>query len=170
MVGVTEFELARRPSRRSAAVPAVAGTFAVAASAAGGPLGAGVTLAGIAVVVAGVVTGRHGVVDGGGLLAFLGFVVGTVQGATALPVVLGVTATVVAWDAGGNAISLGRQLGRSADTVRPETLHALTSAAVGVTGAAVGIVLFLVGPTRQPITTLFVLLLAAAALVAALNR
>lgn len=167
---MSEFELARRPSRRSALVPALAGTFAIAASAAGGAIAAAVTLAGVAVLVAGVWVGRHGVVDWGGTIAFVGFVVGVTNDATALPVVLGVTATVVAWDAGGNAISLGRQLGRTADTVRAETLHALTSATVGVAGAVVGIVLFVFGPTRQPVTTLFVLLLAAAALVAALNR
>lgn len=167
---MSEFELTRRPARRSAVVPAVVGTFAVAASAAAGALAAAVTVAGVAVLVGGVLTGNHRVVDAGGFVSFLGFAVGALGDASAAPVVLGVTASVVAWDAGTNAISLGRQLGRGADTIRVETLHALTSAGVGIAGAVVGLLLFAFGPARQPVTTLFVLLLAAGALVAALNR
>jgi hypothetical protein len=172
VVGVSEaeFELSRRPAWRSALVPAVVGSFAVAASAAAGALAALVTVAGVVVLVAGVLVASHRVVDAGGFVAFLGFLVGAVGDASAAPVVLGVTASVVAWDAGGNAVSLGRQLGRGADTVRVETLHALTSATVGVAGAVVGLLLFVSGPTRQPVTTLFVLVLAGAALVAALDR
>ena len=167
---MSEFELSRRPARRSAAVPAVVGSFAVAASAAAGVLAAAVTVAGVGVLVTGVLTGSHRIVDGGGFVAFLGLVVGALADASAASVVLGVTASVVAWDAGTNAVSLGRQLGRGADTLRVEALHALTSAGVGIAGAVAGLVLFAVGPTRQPVTTLFVLLLAGAALVAALNR
>jgi hypothetical protein len=148
----------------------VAGTVAVLAAAATGPTAALVTAAGVAVTVAGVWQGAHGVVDAGGLVALLGLVVGAVMGGTAVPVVLGATATVVTWDAGNTAVSLGRQLGRGADTVRVEILGALASATVGVAGAVVGIALFVFGPRGQPITTLFVLLLAAAALLAALNR
>ena len=49
-------------------------------------------------------------------------------------------------------------------------LHALYGAGVGVAGGVLGFLLFRAGPTRQPVTTLFVLLLAAAILVVALNR
>jgi len=167
---VTGHELTRRPSRRSVAVPAVAGTFAVAAGVATAPLAAVAAAAGVVVLVVGVGTARHRVVDAGGLVALAGFLAGGVGTASALPVVFGATATVVAWDAGDNAISLGRQLGRGADTVRVEVLHVLAGATVGLAGAVLGSVLFLLGPTGQPVTTLFVLLLAAAALVAALNR
>lgn len=164
------FELSQRPAGRSAIVPAVVGSFAVVASAAAGILAALVTVGGIVVLVAGVLSASHRIVDAGGFVALLGFLVGALGDASAVPVVLGVTAAVVAWDAAGNAVSLGRQLGRGADTVRVEALHVLTSAAVGLGGAVLGLLLFGVGPTRQPVTTLFVLVLAAAALVAALNR
>lgn len=167
---MTGFEITRRPSRRSTVVSVVAGTVAAGVSAVGGVLPATVVAAGVTVLAAGVWIARHRLVDLGGFVAFLGVVAAALTGASALPVVAGTAATVVAWDAGGNAVSLGRQLGREADTVRVEALHALASAAVGVLGAAVGFVLFRVGPTRQPVTTLFVLLLAAAVLVVALNR
>lgn len=170
MVGVSGFEVTRRPSPRSTAVPVVTGSFAVAASAAGGGPAAAVAAAGVATVAVGVWTARHGVVDAGGLVTLLGVVVAALAGAGAVPVVFGTLATVVTWDAGGNAVSLGRQLGREVDTVRVESLHVLAGAGVGVLGSAVGFVLFSVGPTRQPVTTLFVLLVAAAALVVALNR
>lgn len=167
---MTEYELARRPSRRSVLVSAVAGSFAVAASAAGGGTAALVTAAGLLALLAGVWTSRHRVVDAGALVAFLGVVIAALAEVGATPVVLGTVATVVAWDTGGNAISLGRQVGHDADTIRVEILHGLLGALVGVAGAILGILFFTLGPTHQPVTTLFVLLLGAAILVVALNR
>ncbi|MFB6151119.1 MAG: hypothetical protein ABEJ40_04870 [Haloarculaceae archaeon] len=163
-------ELDRRPSRRSTALSAAAGTVAAGASAAGTTTGGLVTAAGVAVVVAGVWTGRHRVVDAGGLVAFVGVMLGALSDASAAPVLLGTTASVVAWDAGGNAVSLGRQLGRGADTLRVEAIHALGSAVVGLLGAGVGLALFRAGPRGLPVTTLFVLVVAAALLVAVLSR
>ena len=167
---MTGVEIVRRPARRSLLVSAVAGSVATSAAAVGSPAGALVCLAGTGVLVAGVATARHGLVDAGGLVAFLGVVFAAANGATAGPVVVGTAATVVAWDAGGNAVSLGRQLGSRVDSLRVELLHAVAGAVVGLTTALVGLVLFRLGPTRQPVTTLFVLLLAAVLLVVALNR
>jgi len=167
---VTGYELTRRPSWRSVAVPAVVGSFAVAACAAATPSATVVSAAGVVVLVVGAWRGRHGLVDAGGLVAFVGPVLAGLPGGSAGPVVVGATATVVAWDAAGNAVSLGRQVGQAADTTRVAVLHALASAAVGAAVVALAVVLFLAGPARQPVNTLFVLLLAGAVLVAALNR
>jgi len=167
---MTGVEIVRRPARRSLLVPAVAGTAATTLVAAGSSAGALLCALGTVVLLAGVASARHGLVDGGGLVAFLGIVFAATNGATAGPVVFGTTATVVAWDAGGNAISIGRQLGNRVDSTRVEVVHAVAGAAVGLVTALVGLMLFRVGPTRQPVTTLFVLLLAAVLLVAALNR
>jgi len=167
---MTGVEIVRRPARRSLLVSAVAGTAATTLAAPGSPAAALLCALGTAVLLAGVASARHGLVDGGGLVAFLGIVFAATNGATAGPVVFGTTATVVAWDAGGNAISIGRQLGNRVDSTRVEVVHAVAGAAVGLVTALVGLMLFRVGPTRQPVTTLFVLLLAAVLLVAALNR
>ena len=170
MVGVTGYELVRRPGRRSVAVSGVAGSFLVAAAVAGGPLPTGVAVAGVACLLAGVRLGRLRVVDGGALVGFAGVVATALQGAGPLAVLFGTVAAVVAWDSGTNAITLAAQVGRGADTSRVEVLHALYGAGVGVAGGVLGFLLFRAGPTRQPVTTLFVLLLAAAILVVALNR
>ena len=69
---MTGYELVRRPSRRSVAVAGLAGTFAVVASVPGGPLPTGLALGGVVVLLAGVRLGRHGVVDGGALVAIGG--------------------------------------------------------------------------------------------------
>jgi hypothetical protein len=167
---MTGYELVRRPDRRSAAVSGVAGSFVVAASVAGGPLPTALAVAGVACLLAGVWLGRVRVVDGGSLVAFAGVVGAALQGAGPLAVLFGVVAAVAAWDSGTNAVVLSEQVGRGADTDRVEVLHALYGAAVGVAGGVVGFLLFQFGPTRRPVTTLFVLLLAAAILVVALNR
>jgi hypothetical protein len=170
VVGVTDYELVRRPSRQSVAIGGVAGSFAVVASVPGGPTPTLIALAGVVTLLAGVWRGRHDIVDGGGLVAFGGVVVAALSGAGAMPVVFGSVAAVVAWDSATNSVSLSDQVGRGADTGRVEVLHALVGAAVGLLGGGLAFVLFRVGPTRQPVTTLFVLLLAAAVLVVALNR
>ena len=151
-------------------VSGVAGVTAAAAALAGSATGAVVSLLGTVVLCSGVRTARHGVVDIGGLVAFLGVVTAALGAASAPAVLVGTAASVVAWDAGTNAVSLGRQLGSAADTARAETLHALAGGLVGLVAAGIGLVLFETGPSRQPVTTVFVLLLAATLLVVALNR
>jgi hypothetical protein len=132
--------------------------------------GAVVAALGTVTLLAGVRKANHGLVDVGGLVAFLGVALAALSEAPAAAVLIGTAAAVVAWDAGTNAVSLGRQLGAEADTAAAETLHAMAGAAVGLVTAVLGLVLFEVGPTRQPVTTLFVLLIAGTFLVVALNR
>lgn len=167
---MTGTEITRRPAPRSAALAGGIGAVATVAAVTGGPVPALGATAGVTAVVIGTVTGRRGVVDGGALVAFLGVVFAGANDAPAAPVLLGTIATVVAWDVGTNAASLAGQLGRRADTVRVELLHATASIAVGVAAAIAGYVLFRLGPSGQPITTLFVLLVAGTLLTLALNR
>lgn len=163
-------EITRRPGRHSLVVSGVAGATAVAMALTGGGTGAVVAALGTVALLAGVSRATHRVVDAGGLVAFLGVAVAALSDAPAAAVLFGTVAAVVAWDTGTNAVSLGRQLGAQADTVRAENLHAMVGAVVGLLTAVFGLVLFEVGPTRQPVTTLFVLLIAATLLVVALNR
>ncbi|QLH77301.1 hypothetical protein HZS55_08345 [Halosimplex rubrum] len=163
-------EVTRRPGRHSLVVSGIAGATATAMALTGGGAGAAVAALGAVVLLAGVRTANHRAVDAGGLVAFLGVAAAALSEAPPVAVLLGTVAAVVAWDAGTNAVSLGRQLGAEADTVRAENLHAMAGAVVGLVTAVLGLVLFEVGPTRQPVTTLFVLLIAATLLVVALNR
>lgn len=52
----------------------------------------------------------------------------------------GVVGAVLAWDAADNAIGIGQQLGRRAETVRIEAVHLAGTAAVGVAGVAAAVV------------------------------
>lgn len=167
---MTGTEITRRPAARSALLAGGIGAVGTVASAASGAVPVLGTTAGVTVLMVGTVTGRKTVLDAGAFLAFLGVVFAAANGAPATAVLLGTVAAVVAWDVGGNAVSLAGQLGREADTVRVETLHATTSAAIGIAAAVAGYVLFRLGPTGQPVTTLFVLLVGATLLVLALNR
>ncbi|ELZ30492.1 hypothetical protein C475_00070 [Halosimplex carlsbadense 2-9-1] len=163
-------EITRRPGRHSLVVSGVAGATAAAMALTGGGTGAAVAALGTVALLAGVHRANHRAVDAGGLVAFLGVAAAALSEAPAAAVLFGTVTSVVAWDTGTNAVSLGRQLGAEADTVRAENLHAMVGAVVGLLTAVFGLVLFEIGPTRQPVTTLFVLLIAATLLVVALNR
>lgn len=71
-----------------------------------------------------------------------GVVVATIlaagDGASGLTVTVGITAAVLAWDVGHNAIGLGRQLGREAATTEIELVHAATSTGAGAVIVAIG--------------------------------
>ncbi|MGM0399544.1 MAG: DUF7519 family protein [Halobacteriota archaeon] len=71
-----------------------------------------------------------------------GIVVATIiaagDGAGGLTVTVAITAAVLAWDIGHNAIGLGRQLGRGAATTEIELVHAGTSTAAGAVIVAIG--------------------------------
>lgn len=168
MVGVRE--ITRRPPLRSALLAGGIGAVVPLAALAGGATPAAASAAGVALLAAGVGRGRRRFIDAGALVAFLGVVFAGTTDAGVAPVLAGTVGTVLAWDVGGNAVSLGAQLGREAETTRVELLHALAGAAVGVASAIVGLALYVAGPTHQPVTTLFVLLVAGALLTAALNR
>jgi len=163
-------EITRRPGRHSLVVSGIAGATATAMALVGGGGAAAVAGLGTLALLAGVRRANHRAVDAGGLIAFLGVALSALSEAPAGAVLLGTAAAVVAWDAGTNAVSLGRQLGAEADTVRAENLHAMAGAVVGLVTAVFGLVVFQIGPTRQPVTTLFVLLIAGTLLVVALNR
>lgn len=92
-----------------------------------------------------------------------------VEGAPVPAVLVSVTAAVVAWDVAGNAIGVGRQLGREAGTQRVETVHAAASATVGLVTAGAGYGLYRLGTGEQPVAALVFLLVAAVLLLETLD-
>lgn len=91
-----------------------------------------VGVVGVAAATAGVYLQSRRLVTVGTVVLFgVVLLAGTTGGPLAL-VVLGAGATVVAWDAGTNAISVGRQLGAAAATSRIEVAHTLASSAYAV--------------------------------------
>lgn len=92
-----------------------------------------------------------------------------VEGAPVPAVLISVVAAIVAWDVAGNALGVGRQLGREAETGRLEAVHAATSAAVGLATAGAGYGLYRAGTGEQPVAALVFLLVAAVLLLETLD-
>lgn len=162
-------EIDRSPALLSSALAASAAAVSAGASALTSTLGLAVGAAGFLLVAVGVVRGSHrgvGVGASGLLVAALGGGVLTAIPALLLP---GVIAAVLAWDFGEQAINVGEQLGREADTANLEATHAAGSTVVGAGAGGLGYAIYLVASGGQPVTALVFLLLGAVALTSALR-
>lgn len=169
-------EIDRRPSRfgitLSTLLALLVAVLALPYSGVGAVFG-GFGLGFVAVATYG---GYRRVVDLGGLALALA-VVGIGSGVPSakadplagLVLLSAAVAAVLSWDVAGNAIEVGEQLGRSADTVRAEASHALGSLVLGafVSGIAFGI--FQSAAGGQPVTALVFMLVAMLVLVSALR-
>jgi|AntDeeMinimDraft_4_1070355.scaffolds.fasta_scaffold00122_6 hypothetical protein len=124
---------------------------------------------GLVLVVVGLVRGLYNAVTVGAFGLFVAGILTGVQTTAVSPVLISVTAAVLAWDIGTNAISIGSQLGREADTRRIEVVHVVASIGVGVVTSSVGYGLYVTGTSDQPITALFFLLIAAVLLLESLR-
>lgn len=113
--------------------------------------------------------GSDAAVTVGAFGLFAGAILAGTRGAPVAPVLVSVTAAVLAWDAGGSAIGVGNQLGRDADTRRLEAAHLTASALVGAVTAGAGYGLYRAGTGGRPAAALVLLLVAAVLLVAALD-
>jgi hypothetical protein len=110
--------------------------------------------------VLGLLSGYRLAVGVGAGVLFFGLVMGATFGGTGVEVLLvGVVATILAWDVGENAINLGEQVSRTAPTVRAEALHVAASATVGAVGAGLAYATYTTATGGKPLTALFALLL-----------
>lgn len=125
--------------------------------------------AGVLVLWVGLLRGTRSAVTTGALGLFVASVVAGARAAPIVPVLTGVVLAVVAWDTGTNAISIGEQLGRSADTTRIEVIHGTATIAVGALTAAVGYAIYRFGAGGQPVAAVVFFLVGAVLLVAALD-
>lgn len=125
-----------RPATLSAIVAAIAAGTAVVMIAMQSILFA--VLIGIAVLAlfgVALLGGYRTPIEAGTLLLLFGFVVtGTFMSAPAGVLLVGFVATIVAWDVGENAISLGEQLVRNTATLRTEVGHIAATITVGALG------------------------------------
>lgn len=132
-------------------------------------------MVGLVVLLAGLLPVRVGrertLVVVGTALVFVGVATsGVVRGATLFRLLVAGIATVVAWDLGEQAISLGRQVGRDADTYRVELVH-LGGTAVAGTGVLVAtLVVYRMDVTGLSLAGLAVLLVAGVVLTVALRH
>lgn len=91
----------------------------------------------------------------------LGVFVAAGDGARSAAVLVGVLASVLAWDLGNNAIGIGRQLGRNASTVGIELRHAGGSLAVGACIVVLAYVPSVLVRGARPLVAVVFLLVAA---------
>jgi len=162
-------EIDRSPARLSSVLAVSAAFVALGASGFYSWPALAVGAAGLVLLAAGVARGSTAAVTLGAFGLFVGAIVAGVRGAPVVPVLISATATVLAWDIGGYAVSIGRQLGRDADTARIEAVHATASAGVGTVTAGVGYGLFRAATGGQPVTALLFLVVAAVLLIGALD-
>lgn len=160
--------LDRRPSRLGRSIAILAGVLAVVPLfVVGGALVAGAL--GVAVLAVGLVRGSRLAVSAGAVGLLVGVLLAGVLGAAPEPLVFSTAATVVAWDVAENAVGLGEQLGRGADTRRAELVHAAGSAALAAGTAGLGYAAFRAVAGPQPVAALVLLLFAGVVLTAALR-
>lgn len=159
----------RGPASISRWVSALAGCFAFVTSGFYSWPALGVGAIGVVSLSWGLVRGTTGAVTTGAFGIFVAAIAAGAQGAPVVPVLASVVLAVVAWDTGGNAISVGEQLGRSAPTTRIEVVRGLASLAVGVLTAGVGYAIYRFGTGGQPAAAVVFLVLGAVLLIAALD-
>ena len=123
--------------------------------------GAVLAAAGAVGVGAGLVLPSQRIADGGALALVGGVALAAVaHDAVAIPLI-GAVAAVLAWDLSEQALSVGEQLGRAADTRRLEAVHAGTTTAVGLVAAGVGFALYRIAFRGISLAALALLLVAA---------
>ena len=153
-------EIDNSPTKLSAGAAIVAAIVAALASGPFALLALPLGIAGVGGVAAGllVAENRTWVSIGVGAL----FLCVLVSGGFGTPVELllvSTVATVLAWDFGHNAISLGEQMGRHTRTRRNEVTHAAFTTMVAMLAAAFGYGLFAVAGGGRPIAALVMMLL-----------
>lgn len=150
----------------------VAVAAALVAAAAAGPFSTtAMALAGVGALVlaVGVARDSRRLVTAGGVGLLGGALTAGAANAPVLPVLVGVAATVTAWDLGGRGVDLRAQLGDATDTGRLEAVHVATSVGIAGVVAGTGWALYQVGTGGQPVAALALLLVAAALVASALS-
>jgi hypothetical protein len=146
------------------------GLIAVGATGLSAPLSLLIAVGGFVTLLSGLLVGRREPLTLGALGIFAAAVLAGWAGAPLSSTVLAVTAAILAWDLGQFAIGIGEQLGRDAETVRLELVHAAASTAVGIAALVAGSVVFSFAGGSTPTSALFVLVVAVAVVVLGLRR
>ncbi len=160
---------ARATGRLDGSVAVAAALVAAAATGPFSTTAVALVGAGVAFLAVGVARDSRRAITAGGVGLLGGALAAGAAGAPVLPVLVGVAATVVAWDLGGRGVDLRAQLGEATDTGRLEAVHVAASVGVAVAVAGVGWGVYRAGTGGQPVAALAFLLLAAALVASALS-
>lgn len=109
-------------------------------------------VAGFVLVAASVLSlySRGWLTAGVGMMLFAALVAGATGAIPAELLLVGVGATLVAWDAGQHGFVLGEQLGRQAPSRRNQIVHITTSAVVIATASTFAYLVFAIGADGRP--------------------
>lgn len=162
-------EVTRAPPPLSVALAVLAAGVALLALAVGGTASLATAALGALALLVGLVRATRRHVTLGAALLVVAVAVAGFQGAGPEPLLVGVLATVVAWDTAEHGIGLGEQLGREAGTVRVQVVHAAATIGAGAIAAGVGYAVYRTAAGGQPVTAVVFLLVGAVALAAALR-
>lgn len=161
--------ITRKPSRFGTMLALVFALVSVFATALASTLGAGTGVAGLVALAAGLATGSRRSVGIGGTLLLGAVLVAGYTGGGPEPLLVGALTGVLAFDAAGNALTMGEQLGRESSTARAELVHSAASLGFGATATVVGYGVFAAAGGGQPLTALLLLVGGAVALVSGLR-
>ena len=161
--------VSRAPARFSGRAAVLAALVATVAIGVGAVPAAG--LGALSIPVAGLALLRSSRRLLGVSVAFLllGVLFAGLVGAPPESLLVAMVATVLVWDAGENAISVGEQLGREADTRRLEVVHLAAGTALATAVAGVGYAVYEVASGGQPAAAIVLLLLGAILLISTLR-
>jgi hypothetical protein len=163
-------EIDRSPAQLSSALAVTAAAIAAGTSAFTSTIGLAVGTAGFLVVLAGVFRGSRRAVTLGSVALLVAALVGGLRADAPYLLLPGVMATVLTWDLGEQAINIGEQLGRAAETTQLEATHAAGSTVVAVGAGGLGYGIYLLSSGGKPVTALVFLLVAAVVLTSALRN
>lgn len=160
----------RTPRPLSSGAGLVAAVLAVVAISPYAPTGVMIGVAGLGLLLVGLVRANRTGATIGSLALFAGSIVAGAGNAPVAVTLFAIVVSVLAYDFTTTGIDLGDQLGREADTRRLELVRIGLTTAVGVVAGTSGYAVFLLGTGGQPVSVLAVLLLAVVILLLALRR
>lgn len=158
---LTTVSVDHSPTRLSTIAAMVAAVVAGLTSAPFALLALPLGLGGIAIIASGLFleASRFRVTMGAAGL-FLSVIVAGAYGIAPALLLVSAAATVLAWNFGLNAISLGEQIGREAETSRNEIVHAASATIVAMLSAGVAYVVYLTAGGGRPVAAVAMLSLA----------
>lgn len=166
---MTAERVSRAPARLSSSVALFAAVLATVAVGLGSTLGAGAGALGVLLAALAMLRGSRRVLAASVAALTLGVLLAGLVGASAEALLFAMVATVSTWDVGENAINVGEQLGREADTRRLELTHVATGTVFGAGVAGVGYAVYEVSTGGQPASAVALLLVGAVLLISTLR-
>jgi len=162
---LTAIEVTHSPTTVSAVLATLAAILAVFASSTS-LLAMGLGAFGLVAVVGGlfVFDSERAMAVGTGIV-FVGVVLSGILGSSLPLLIMGSFATILAFDIGQNAFSVGRQMSDETETTRGELVHASASLAVGIVIVGVAAVVYIAAFEGLSVSSLAFLLLGAMLLV-----